>query len=53
MRPSKRAFEKYKPRGIFSEFYGMLCNLQGAGFLMGSKVSNFTFVVVIFPIATM
>ena len=21
--PSKRAFEKYKPRGLFSEFYGM------------------------------
>ena len=20
--PSKRAFEKYKPRGLFSEFYG-------------------------------
>ena len=28
----------------------MLCNLQGAGFIMGSKVGNFTFVVVIFPI---
>ena len=25
----------------------MLCNLQRAGFIMGSKVSNFTFVVVI------
>ena len=23
MRPSKRAFEKYKPRGLFSEFYGI------------------------------
>ena len=22
--PSKRAFEKYKPRGLFSEFYGSL-----------------------------
>ena len=22
--PSKRAFEKYKPRGLFSEFYGTL-----------------------------
>ena len=22
--PSKRAFEKYKPRGLFSEFYGIL-----------------------------
>ena len=22
MSPSKRAFEKYKPRGLFSEFYG-------------------------------
>ena len=22
--PSRRAFEKYKPRGLFSEFYGML-----------------------------
>ena len=22
--PSKRAFEKYKPRGVFSEFYGIL-----------------------------
>ena len=21
--PSKRAFEKYQPRGLFSEFYGM------------------------------
>ena len=21
--PSKRAFEKYKPRGLFSEFYGI------------------------------
>ena len=21
--PSKRVFEKYKPRGLFSEFYGM------------------------------
>ena len=21
--PSKRAFEKYKPRGLFSEFYGV------------------------------
>ena len=21
--PSKRAFEKYKPRGLFSEFYGL------------------------------
>ena len=24
MSPSKRAFEKYKPRGLFSEFYGVL-----------------------------
>ena len=24
MIPSKRAFEKYKPRGVFSEFYGVL-----------------------------
>ena len=31
----------------------MFCNLQGAGFIMGSKVGNFTFVVVIFPIETM
>ena len=23
--PPKRAFEKYKPRGLFSEFYGMSC----------------------------
>ena len=23
--PSKRAFEIYKPRGLFSEFYGSLC----------------------------
>ena len=23
---SKRAFKKYKPRGLFSEFYGMLCS---------------------------
>ena len=22
--PSKRVFEKYKPRGLFSEFYGIL-----------------------------
>ena len=22
--PPKRAFEKYKPQGLFSEFYGML-----------------------------
>ena len=22
--PLKRAFEKYKPRGLFSEFYGIL-----------------------------
>ena len=25
--PSKRAFEKYKPQGLFSEFYGMLFKL--------------------------
>ena len=25
MSPSKRAFEKYKPRGLFSEFYGIPC----------------------------
>ena len=31
----------------------MLSNLQKAGFIMGSKVGNFTFVVVIFPIETM
>ena len=24
MSPSKRAFEKYKPRGLFSEFSGIL-----------------------------
>ena len=24
MSPSKRAFEKYKPQGLFSEFYGIL-----------------------------
>ena len=24
MSPSKRAFQKYKPRGVFSEFYGIL-----------------------------
>ena len=24
MSPSKRAFEKYKPQGLFSEFYGVL-----------------------------
>ena len=24
--PSKRAFEKYKPQDLFSEFYGMLCS---------------------------
>ena len=23
MSPSKRAFEKYKPLGVFAEFYGM------------------------------
>ena len=22
--PSKRAFEEYKPRGLFSEFYGII-----------------------------
>ena len=31
--PSKRAFEKYKPRGLFSEFYGM--PLGGCLFLSG------------------
>ena len=25
-KPLKRAFEKYKPRGLFSEFYGILMN---------------------------
>ena len=23
LKPLKRAFEKYKPRGLFSEFYGI------------------------------
>ena len=26
--PSKKAFEKYKPRGLFSEFYGNLLKLM-------------------------
>ena len=26
--PSKRAFEKYKPQGLFSEFYGILISLN-------------------------
>ena len=29
--PSKRAFEKYKPRGLFSEFYG-ISNVSLEGF---------------------
>ena len=24
--PSKRTFEKYRPQGLFSEFYGMSCS---------------------------
>ena len=24
--PSKRAFERYKPRGLFSEFYGIFAD---------------------------
>ena len=30
MSPSKSAFEKYKPRGLFLEFYGMLID-EGTG----------------------
>ena len=29
--PSKRAFEKYKPRGLFSEFYGIVLNNKTKG----------------------
>ena len=39
--PSKRAFEKYKPRGLFSEFYGSLyrdfSNIQTASSLSFSS----------------
>ena len=28
MSPSKRASEKYKPRGLFSEFYGICSKKQ-------------------------
>ena len=28
MSPSKRAFEKYMPRGLFSEFFGIVSHLQ-------------------------
>ena len=31
MSPSKRAFEKDKSRGLFSEFYGILTNLINIG----------------------
>ena len=37
--PSKRAFEKYKPRGLFSEFYGIVLNNKTKGL---AKIVRYT-----------
>ena len=41
--PSKRAFENYKPQGLFSEFYGILINC----FRMLFGISNIVFYIFI------
>ena len=34
IRPSKRAFEKYKPQGLFSEFYRCLILVRASFFIV-------------------